>query len=85
LASNADFDVDRGQEATPLIIDGVMYVSTAWSNVIAENDSRDGPKRNGFGPSQQHRQRREETATDDTGGRIARFHVWILSDARNVS
>src|SRR6476646_10811332 len=35
LAWYADFDVDRGQEATPLIIDGVMYVSTAWSNVRA--------------------------------------------------
>ncbi len=35
LAWYADFDVDRGQEATPLIIDGVMYVSTAWSMVRA--------------------------------------------------
>ena len=35
LAWYADFDVDRGQEATPLVIDGVMYVSTAWSMVRA--------------------------------------------------
>ena len=35
LAWYADFDTDRGQAATPLIIDGVMYVSTAWSNVRA--------------------------------------------------
>jgi quinohemoprotein ethanol dehydrogenase len=35
LAWYADFDTDRGQEATPLVIDGVMYVSTAWSNVRA--------------------------------------------------
>jgi len=35
LAGYADFDVDRGQEATPLIIEGVMYVSIAWSNVRA--------------------------------------------------
>ena len=35
LAWYADFDIDRGQEATPLIIDGVMYASTAWSNVRA--------------------------------------------------
>src|SRR5262245_37908623 len=35
LAWYSDFDVDRGQEATPLIIEGVMYVSTAWSNVRA--------------------------------------------------
>jgi len=35
LAWYADFDTNRGQEATPLIIDGVMYVSTAWSMVRA--------------------------------------------------
>ena len=35
LAWYADFDTDRGQEATPLVIDGVMYVSTAWSMVRA--------------------------------------------------
>ena len=35
LAWYADFDTHRGQEATPLIIDGVMYVSTAWSMVRA--------------------------------------------------
>jgi glucose dehydrogenase len=35
LAWYADFDSNRGQEATPLIIDGAMYVSTAWSIVRA--------------------------------------------------
>ena len=35
LAWYADFDQNRGQEATPLVIDGVMYVSTAWSMVRA--------------------------------------------------
>src|SRR5689334_3636708 len=35
LAWYADIDSNRGQEATPLIIDGVMYVSTAWSRVKA--------------------------------------------------
>ena len=35
LAWYADFDTDRGQAGTPLVIDGVMYVSTAWSNVRA--------------------------------------------------
>jgi len=35
LAWYADFDTDRGQEATPLIIDGVMYLTTAWSMVRA--------------------------------------------------
>ena len=35
LAWFADFDTNRGQEATPLIIDGIIYVSTAWSKVYA--------------------------------------------------
>ena len=35
LAWYADLDTERGQEATPLVIDGVMYVSTAWSLVKA--------------------------------------------------
>jgi PQQ-dependent dehydrogenase (methanol/ethanol family) len=35
LAWFADFDSNRGQEATPLVIDGVIYVSTAWSRVKA--------------------------------------------------
>jgi quinohemoprotein ethanol dehydrogenase len=35
LAWFADFDTNRGQEATPLVIDGTIYVSTAWSKVYA--------------------------------------------------
>jgi len=35
IAWFADLDTDRGQAATPLVIDGVMYVSTAWSMVKA--------------------------------------------------
>ena len=35
LAWFADFDTNRGQESTPLAIDGVLYVSTAWSKVKA--------------------------------------------------
>ena len=30
-----DLDTQRGQEATPIIVDGKMYVSTAWSMVKA--------------------------------------------------
>lgn len=41
LAWYSDFDTNRGQEATPLIIDGVIYISTAWSKVYAY-DARDG-------------------------------------------
>ena len=35
LAWSADLDTNRGQQATPLVIDGVLYVSTAWSMVKA--------------------------------------------------
>jgi quinohemoprotein ethanol dehydrogenase len=34
-AWTAEFDTTRGQEATPLVVDGVMYVSTSWSKVYA--------------------------------------------------
>ena len=39
LAWYADIDINRGQEATPLVIDGVLYVSTAWSMVKAYDAS----------------------------------------------
>ncbi|MDR7101085.1 PQQ-dependent dehydrogenase, methanol/ethanol family [Croceicoccus sp. BE223] len=35
LAWYQDFDTARGQEATPLVVDGVLYTSTAWSKVYA--------------------------------------------------
>ena len=41
LAWFADFDTDRGQEATPIVADGKLYVSTAWSMVKAY-DARTG-------------------------------------------
>ncbi|WP_230979922.1 PQQ-dependent dehydrogenase, methanol/ethanol family [Steroidobacter gossypii] len=41
LAWFYDFDTTRGQEATPLVIDGVMYVTSAWSKVFAL-DARTG-------------------------------------------
>jgi quinohemoprotein ethanol dehydrogenase len=30
-----EFDTYRGQEATPIVVDGVIYVTTAWSKVYA--------------------------------------------------
>ncbi len=39
LAWHADLDTHRGQEATPLVIDGVLYTSTAWSMVKAYDAS----------------------------------------------
>ena len=35
LAWFADFDTRRGQESTPVVVDGVLYVTTAWSKVYA--------------------------------------------------
>lgn len=35
LAWSLDLDTYRGQEATPIVIDGVIYTTTAWSKVIA--------------------------------------------------
>jgi len=37
LAWYVDLDTRRGQEATPLVVDGVMYYTTAWSKVFAVN------------------------------------------------
>ncbi|HEU4386310.1 MAG TPA: PQQ-dependent dehydrogenase, methanol/ethanol family [Blastocatellia bacterium] len=37
LAYYFDLDTDRGQEATPIVVDSVMYFSTAWSKVFAIN------------------------------------------------
>lgn len=35
LAWSFDLDTHRGQEATPVVIDGVMYTTSAWSKVQA--------------------------------------------------
>ncbi len=37
LAWYMDLTIRRGQEATPIVVDGVMYFSTAWSKVFAVN------------------------------------------------
>jgi alcohol dehydrogenase (cytochrome c)/quinohemoprotein ethanol dehydrogenase len=43
LAWFADLDTHRGQEATPIVVDGVLYVSTAWSKVKAYNATTGEP------------------------------------------
>jgi alcohol dehydrogenase (cytochrome c)/quinohemoprotein ethanol dehydrogenase len=45
----ADIDSNRGQEATPIVVDGVLYVSTAWSKVKAY-DARTGEALWNFDP-----------------------------------
>lgn len=37
LAWYFDLDTQRGQEATPIVVDGVMYFTTAWSKAFALN------------------------------------------------
>lgn len=49
LAWFADLDTNRGQEATPIMVDGVVYVSTAWSKVKAY-DARTGKALWAFDP-----------------------------------
>jgi len=44
LAWSAEFDSDRGQEATPIVIDGVLYTTTAWSQVHAFDAATGAPK-----------------------------------------
>lgn len=39
----ADLDTARGQEATPIVFDGVLYVSTAWSKVLAFDAATGAP------------------------------------------
>jgi quinohemoprotein ethanol dehydrogenase len=49
LAWHAEIDSSRGQEATPIVVDGALYVSTAWSMVKAY-DARTGRKLWEFDP-----------------------------------
>jgi quinohemoprotein ethanol dehydrogenase len=49
LAWSFEFDTNRGQEATPLVVDGVLYTSTAWSKVYAI-DGRTGKQLWQFDP-----------------------------------
>jgi len=37
LAWSYDLDTRRGQEGTPIVVDGVMYFTSAWSKVYARN------------------------------------------------
>lgn len=43
LAWYGDVDTERGQESTPVMVDGVVYITTAWSLVKAY-DARTGEK-----------------------------------------
>ena len=49
LAWYHEFDTDRGQEATPVMVDGVLYTTTAWSKVYAL-DARTGAVKWAFDP-----------------------------------
>jgi quinohemoprotein ethanol dehydrogenase len=49
LAWSADLDTARGQEATPLMHDGLLYITTAWSKVQAY-DARTGALKWAYDP-----------------------------------
>jgi alcohol dehydrogenase (cytochrome c)/quinohemoprotein ethanol dehydrogenase len=49
LEWSADLDTQRGQEATPIVVDGVLYTTTAWSMVKAY-DAATGKKLWEFDP-----------------------------------
>ena len=49
LAWFHEFDTDRGQEATPIVVDGVLYTTTAWSKVYAF-DARSGALKWSYDP-----------------------------------
>ena len=49
LAWYADLDTRRGQEATPIVVDGKIYISTAWSKVKAY-DAKTGASLWSFDP-----------------------------------
>ena len=44
LAWFADLDTARGQEGTPLVINGTIYITTAWSKVKAYDAASGEPK-----------------------------------------
>jgi len=43
LAWYGDVDTERGQESTPVVVDGALYITTAWSKVKAY-DAKTGAK-----------------------------------------
>jgi len=43
LAWYGDIDTERGQESTPIVVDGALYITTAWSKVKAY-DAKTGAK-----------------------------------------
>ena len=49
LAWYFDLDTDRGQESTPLVIDGTMYFTSAWSKAYAV-DARTGKEKWRYDP-----------------------------------
>jgi len=50
LAWFADLGTGRGQEATPIVADGVIYVSTAWS-IVRAYDARSGKELWAYDPA----------------------------------
>ena len=50
LAWSYDLGMNRGAEATPIVVDGVMYVTSAWS-IVHAIDARTGQAQVGLRPA----------------------------------
>jgi glucose dehydrogenase len=62
LEWSSDLDTARGQEATPIVVDGIMYISTAWSMVKAY-DAKTGKPLWAFDPKVPRNTRPERIST----------------------
>jgi len=71
LAWYADLDTARGQEATPLAIDGVLYTTTAWSMVKAF-DAKTGTLLWSFDPGV-HREKGYDACCDVANRGVAAY------------
>ncbi|MEK7381561.1 MAG: PQQ-binding-like beta-propeller repeat protein, partial [Gemmatimonadota bacterium] len=54
LAWSRELPTSRGAEATPIVVDGVMYVTSAWS-VVTALDAKTGEVRWSYDPAVDHR------------------------------
>ena len=74
LAWSYDLDTNRGQEGTPLVIDGTLYTTTAWSKVVAL-DAATGKEKWTYDPEvPMDRGQAALLENDEVGGEIAAVH-----------
>jgi outer membrane protein assembly factor BamB len=84
LAWFAEFDTDRGQEATPLMVDGTLYTTTAWSKVFAF-DARTGKQLSGRSIPRFPAKRASSACCDVVNRGVAVWGGKRLSSARSTA